>query len=246
MSPADAALAALILFFSYFIRGIAGFGSSLLAVPLLALFLPLTLVVPCLMLLDLFASVRLSNAGRSHVHWGEIKALLPPTLLGVFLGTTALVNAPRTPILAALGVYIILAGLRNLFIHLDHGRPISSWWALPTGLVGGVISGLYGVGGPNYVIYATHRLQDKARIRATLSVLFALEGSSRTVMALLAGLLADGRIGWGLLGGLPLLWLGLHLGERVHLRLSNETLLRLIGALLVGAGLAVLVKAAAT
>ncbi|MBI5329968.1 MAG: sulfite exporter TauE/SafE family protein [Betaproteobacteria bacterium] len=241
----DAALAALILLFAFFIRGIAGFGSGLIAVPLLALFLPLTYVVPAILLLDLVASIRLGGIGRQHVHWGEVRSLLPPTLIGVVLGTTVLVSAPKAPILTLLGGYIILAGLRSLLMHLDHGRHLSHWWAVPTGLVGGTISGLFGTGGPPYVIYITHRLRDKARIRATVSAIFTLEGLTRLVAGLLAGLLSDPLLWWSLAAGLPILYLGLRLGERVHLHLSNEAMERLIGALLVGAGGAVLMKAAA-
>jgi uncharacterized protein len=43
---------ALILTIAYLIRGISGFGSGLIAVPLLAPMFPLTLVVPAILLLD--------------------------------------------------------------------------------------------------------------------------------------------------------------------------------------------------
>jgi len=41
-----------VLFFAYLVRGVAGFGSALIAVPLLALTLPLTIVVPLVVFLD--------------------------------------------------------------------------------------------------------------------------------------------------------------------------------------------------
>jgi uncharacterized membrane protein YfcA len=146
--------------------------------------------------------------------------------------------------LVALGIYIIVAGSRHLLQQLDHGRHISRWWAIPTGVIGGTISGLFGTGGPPYVVYISHRLKDKDRIRATLSVIFTLEGSARLVAGLLAGLLADARIWWSLAAGLPVLILGLYLGGRIHGHLSNQDMLKLIGVLLIGAGLAVLGKAA--
>ncbi len=51
------AATAAILLSAYFIRGITGFGSGLISVPLLALFLPLKFVVPLVLLLDFTASV---------------------------------------------------------------------------------------------------------------------------------------------------------------------------------------------
>jgi len=244
MPPIDAALAGGILFFAYFVRGIAGFGSGLIAVPLLALFLPLTQAVPTVMLLDLAASIWLGRTERKQVQWAEVRTLIGPTLVGLLLGTTLLVSAPQTPILAMLGVYIVLAGLRNLFMDMENQPHISRGWSIPTGLIGGAISGLFGTGGPPYVIYITRRLRDKARIRATLSAIFMLDGGARFLVGLFAGLLAHATLWWSLLAGLPILVLGMYLGGHVHLRLANQTLLRLIGVLLVGAGCAVLLKAA--
>mgnify|MGYP001619021539 FL=1 len=48
-----------ILLLAYFIRGISGFGSGLIAVPLLAHFLPLQFVVPLVLVLDFSASLAL-------------------------------------------------------------------------------------------------------------------------------------------------------------------------------------------
>jgi uncharacterized membrane protein YfcA len=52
---------------AYFIRGITGFGSGLIAVPLLALILPLQTVVPLVLVLDLCASLIMSHRARAHV-----------------------------------------------------------------------------------------------------------------------------------------------------------------------------------
>jgi len=46
MTAPDLAYAAAVLTVAYFVRGISGFGSGLIAVPLLALRFPLTQVVP--------------------------------------------------------------------------------------------------------------------------------------------------------------------------------------------------------
>ena len=57
MSVEQMAAMAAILLAAYFIRGITGFGSGLISVPLLALFLPLQFVVPLILLLDFTASI---------------------------------------------------------------------------------------------------------------------------------------------------------------------------------------------
>ncbi|HRH80286.1 MAG TPA: sulfite exporter TauE/SafE family protein [Thiobacillaceae bacterium] len=234
--------AAAVLLAAYFIRGIAGFGSGLVAVPLLALRFPLQQVVPLMLLLDLAASTWLGRVHRQEVRWDEIRPLIPASTLGVILGTTLLVGLPARPVLTALSLFVLVFGIRYaLRIHGD--RPVSRRWAHPAGLLGATVSGLFGTGGPPYVIYLTHRLHDKGQLRATLSVLFMLEGAFRGVVFLAAGLLADRQVWLGFALGLPILFAGLWLGSHVHLRLDQGQMVRVVGLVLLGAGLSLLAKA---
>ncbi|MFZ4114974.1 MAG: sulfite exporter TauE/SafE family protein, partial [Polynucleobacter sp.] len=52
------------MFVAYFIFGISGFGSSIIAVPILVLFFPLQIVVPLMVILDLCAAFYLG--GKSY------------------------------------------------------------------------------------------------------------------------------------------------------------------------------------
>ena len=61
---ADIMLVLCIVLSAYFIRGITGFGSGLIAVPLLALSHPLQFAVPLVLALDFTASVVLGGANR--------------------------------------------------------------------------------------------------------------------------------------------------------------------------------------
>lgn len=236
--------AAAVLLAAYFIRGIAGFGSGLVAVPLLALRFPLQQVVPLMLVLDLAASAWLGRVHRREVRWDEIRPLLPASILGVILGTTLLVGLPERPVLAVLGLFVLAFGIRYV-LNLHGERPVSRLWAHPAGLVGATVSGLFGTGGPPYVIYLTHRIRDKGQLRATLSLLFMMEGTFRVGVFLAAGLLADVRVWWGVALGAPLLALGLWLGSHVHLRLAPGRMVRVVGLVLLGAGASLLFKSLA-
>lgn len=238
----DLAYAAAVLLAAYFIRGIAGFGSGLVAVPLLALAFPLQQVVPLMLLLDLAASAWLGRVHRRDLRWDEIRPLLPASVLGVILGTTLLVGLPERPVLSLLGLFVLVFGVRYV-LDLRGERPVSRLWAHPAGLLGATVSGLFGTGGPPYVIYLTHRIRDQGQLRATLSVLFMMEGAFRVAIFLLAGLLADRTVWIGLALGLPVLFAGLWLGSHVHLRLSPGHMVRVVGLVLLGAGVSLLVKA---
>lgn len=231
-----------ILLLAYLIRGITGFGSGLLAVPLLAHVLPLQFVVPLVLVLDFSASLTLSRHARRYVRWDEIIPLLPSTLVGIVLGVMLLVRLPQEPLLTALGLFVLFFGVRYVF-DIHGSKAISRLWALPTGLAGGTISALFGTGGPPYVIYLSHRMRDKSQLRATFSGLFLLDGTLRIAGFLYAGLLMQEHLLTAIALGIPVMAGGLYLGHRIHLGIGNRQMLMLTGALLLVSGMSLLWKA---
>lgn len=236
------AYAAGVLLLAYFIRGISGFGSGLVAVPLLALMFTLPFVVPFILLLDFTASLTLGGLNFRLVRWDEVKPLIPFGAIGVVLGTTMLVNFPKTPLLIGLAIFVLAFALRSL-LNLHGEKPVSRWWAAPASLVGGTVGGLFGTGGPPYVIYLSHRLKDKGELRATFSGVFFLEGVFRIGSFMTAGLLMKPEIWKAYVAGLPIALLALYAGSHVHTGLNQAQMARLIGALLLLSGLSLFIKA---
>ncbi|MBU0653629.1 MAG: sulfite exporter TauE/SafE family protein [Gammaproteobacteria bacterium] len=236
------AAAAAIVLLAYFIRGIAGFGSGLIAVPLLALFLPLTFVVPLILLLDFTASLVMGGLDFKRVQWREVGMLIPFSIVGVVAGTHLLVNLPVMPMLLGLALFVLIFAIRSL-LNIKSEKPVSQWWAVPAALAGGTIGGLFGTGGPPYVIYLNHRIHDKSLLRATFSALFFLEGAVRIVTFLGAGLLLANTVWWTMLGALPLMLGALYVGGHVHTGLTHVQMTRLIGGLLLAASLSLVLKA---
>ena len=236
------ATAFVIIFSAYFIRGITGFGSGLIAVPLLAHLFPLQFVVPFVLVLDFMGSVALSTGTRKHASWPELKMLLPAGLIGVVLGVTLLISLPKGPLLGGLGLFVLAFGIRNI-LNIHGNKIISRWWGIPAGLTGGTVSALFGTGGPPYIIYLSHRLRDKSVMRATTSVLFMIEGGARIGAFMVAGLFQQTNIGWTILSAIPVMATGLYLGNKVHIGISHKQIMKLIGTLLVISGSSLLWKA---
>lgn len=207
--------------------------------PLLAQLLPLTVVVPIILITDFSASLALGVHTRKQVRWDEINPLLAFGILGVVVGTTLLVKLPLTPLLVTLGLLVLIFGLRSLF-NIKGMRRVARWWSAPAGFIGGTVSALFGTGGPPYVIYLNHRLHDKAELRASFTGLFLIEGGARVVTFVVAGLLLNVELIMAILAALPLVGLGLYAGNRVHLGVTMEQMQRLIGAILVISGAALL------
>jgi uncharacterized membrane protein YfcA len=232
-----------ILMSAYFIRGITGFGSGLISVPLLALSQPLQFAIPLVLALDFTASVVLGSTNNKKANWGEIKILLPAGMIGACVGAYALLTLPTTPVLLTLGAFTMFFGFRNIFGLQSVGQ-LSRGWAIPAGLAGGGAGALFGTGGPPYIMYLTRRLLDKGEVRATFSWLFAIEGGFRLAIFLFAGLLLDAKLQIAYVLGLLPVAVGLYMGNKVHLDITSEGMLKVVGALLVLSGLLLFLKVA--
>ena len=243
MTVPDLVYAAAVLLVAYFVRGISGFGSGLIAVPLLALRFPLPQVVPFMLVADFAASALVGGLHFKHVDWPEIRRLLPTTLVGVIIGTSLLVSLPPAALLTVLGAFILIFAVRGLLVKPGPFSPASPRWAYPAALSGGAVSGLFGTGGPPYVVYLSHRIREKSALRATLSGLFFLEGLIRILTFLAAGLLWDGQTWLDSLMAAPIIVVALYAGSHIHTRLSDRQMLRLVNLLLLGSAAAVLGKA---
>jgi uncharacterized membrane protein YfcA len=232
-----------ILMSAYFIRGITGFGSALISVPLLALSQPLQFAVPLVLALDFTASLVLGGTNTKKANWNEIKVLLPFGMIGGCIGAYALVTLPTTPVLLTLGGFTMFFGFRNIFGLQPVGQ-LSRAYAVPAGLAGGAAGALFGAGSPPYIMYLTRRLLDKGAVRATFSWLIAIDGGFRLGLFLFAGLLFDSKLQIAYALGLVPMALGLYTGNKVHMDITSEGMLRVVGALLVLSGAMLFLKVA--
>lgn len=233
-------LAALIIVVAFFVRGIAGFGSGLIAIPLLAQMLPLSVVVPLVGLLDYLASSSHGVKHRQSISWRDILPLLPFTFAGVLTALYLFHTLDAELLRKALGGFIVLYAFYTLLTSGPgfHGR---RWWAVPAGAFGGLIGTLFGTGGPFYVIYLRLRHLDKTAFRATIAVVFLIDGSSRIVGYFFSGFYTGDTM-YLLAAALPIMIIGMYIGGHVHTTISQRTFQRAIGVLLIGSGMALLLR----
>jgi uncharacterized membrane protein YfcA len=224
------ALVGLIVVFAYTVVGTTGFGASITSVPLLVHLLPLTSVVPMMVVLDLCAGTLIVGRNFKAVDRRELFRLLPFMLAGIALGVTLLVSAPERLLLLALGTAVLCYAVWSLWGRAPSG-PIAPAWSLPLGVVGGVFSALFGTGGPVYTIYLARRIDDKGRLRATISTLIFLSALARLVALLVAGVYRTDLL-LLIAAMVPCMLLGLYAGTRLHHRLPGRQVIRIVWSLL--------------
>lgn len=231
--------AAMVLFIAYMIRGMAGFGSGLIAVPLLAMVFPVQLVVPIVVLFDYIGSASQGIRNRDKIVWREELMLVPFTLVGVALGLTVLQSLASTTLKQALAIFVITYAVYQILpLPVLRG---SRLLAIPCGLLGGMIGTLFGTGGPFYIIYFNLRGLDKDASRATFSANFLIDGAVRLAAFASFGLLAK-DMALTILAGLPLIAAGLWVGGRAHAVMSTKAYVHLVSILLFISGIILLLK----
>lgn len=234
-------LAPLVVLLGYIVLGLGGFGSALVSMPLLALFLPIKLVVPLMLLLDFVGMAANGIKLRRDLDRAEMLAIVPWLLVGVVAGVTALVVLPARALLCTLGVLIIAYAFHTLRVR-GARKPIARWWSVPAGLFGGLIGGMFGTGGAVFAMYYTARIPDVSRMRGTMSAVFVVSTGSRLLLFLLSGLLLNREIWLAFAGLVPLVFAGLYIGHRLHGRLTPLQVARFLSLLLLGSGVSVLMK----
>jgi uncharacterized membrane protein YfcA len=241
LSPWLLLVAPVIIVIGYTVFGLSGFGSTVISVPVLAHFLPLSYLVPLMALLDLASASLVGSAGREHVARPEMKRIIPWMFVGFVVGVTLLKGVPDEYLRTALGIFAMSVGVYSIF-NPTLLRTISAWWSVPAGIVGGAIATIFGAGGPIYSTYLAGRLKDKAEIRATISTLISISAFTRAIMYAVAGLMSHAAIFAGFAMLAPFVWVGLKLGDRIHVGLSQQQMRRAIGCVLVLTGGSLLVR----
>ncbi len=245
LSPWIYLAAPVVVIVAYTVFGLSGFGSTMVSVPILAHFLPVSYLVPLMALLDLISAMMIGSSSREHLSKEELKRLVPWMLLGFVIGVTVLVHVPDVYLRVALGIFAACIGAYSIVNPTLH-KTISKFWAIPAGIIGGAVGTIFGAGGPIYATYMSGRLRDKSQIRATLSTLISISAFSRAIVYAVGGLLLHTTIFMG--GALltPFAWIGIKIGHRIHLGLAQEQMRRAVGALVLLTGLSLLARVALT
>lgn len=97
----------IIFFIATLVRSTFGFGESLIAVPLLILFMPVEVAVPLSVLISILIAAVVVVQDRSQIHFKSAKWLIIFATLGIPIGLWLLIYANENSIKSILGVLII-------------------------------------------------------------------------------------------------------------------------------------------
>ncbi len=224
---------------AYVVFGIAGFGTALVAGPILINFMPLSRIIPLLVLLDFVAAFGNWLPARKAVNKGELLRLLPFMALGCSLGVLFLLRLHADVLMLLMGLFVTAYALYSLAVKVRPAN-LAPLWSVPAGTVGGLFGALFGSGGFLYALYLNARLDSTEQARATQSALISCSTVVRLSLFLIAGVYADLPLLLLAACLLPMMFLGLRIGRRLTLNMSREAFVRLVTWLVLASGIALI------
>ncbi|GFM60999.1 UPF0721 transmembrane protein [Pseudomonas cichorii] len=240
-APLDLLWIELAVVAAYVVFGVAGFGTALVAGPVLIHFMPLSRIIPLLVMLDFLAAFGNLLPSRQSVVRSELLRLLPCMAVGCTLGVLFLLNLKSDVLLLLMGLFVTAYALYSLAVKV---RPtqLAACWAIPMGTIGGLFGALFGSGGFLYAIYLNSRLTSKEQARATQSALISCSTIVRLGLFLLAGVYAEIPLLLLAVCLLPAMLLGSWIGRSLVTKLSREAFVRLVTWLVLVSGLALIAR----
>lgn len=160
-----------VLFVATVVRSTFGFGEALIAVPLLALVLPVKVAAPIAVLVSITVALIVVLQDWRHVHLGSAGRLVLASLAGIPLGLLVLKIVAEPVVKTALALVIVSFALFSL-LSRKRQELVNDRLAWLFGFVAGVLGGAYGMNGPPLAIYGTLRGWSPRHFRATLQGYF--------------------------------------------------------------------------
>lgn len=224
---------------AFFVQGFTGFGAALILTPLLALFLDLRVAVVASALVQVPVGIWLTAGARRAVDRPSLVGLIPASAVGLALGTIALAVLHvewLARLCGALTALFALDVLRRALLRAPT-RPWPAWVALPAGLAGGLLGGLFGTSGPPVIAYLERQLERGAALRATLLAYFLAVNLMR-LLGYGAASLYSGQVAVAATAMLPAAALGAWAGASLQRRAAEGPFRLTIAVVLLLTGLA--------
>ncbi len=231
-----------VLFLATLIRSAFGFGEALIAVPLLALVLPVEVAAPVAVLVSITVAFIIVVQDWRNVHVRSAGWLVLPTMLGIPLGLLLLRTVAEPVVKAALAAVIIGFSAHSLFSG-EQRELKDDKFAWLFGFSAGVLGGAYGMNGPPLVIYGSLRRWSPQHFRATLQGYFLPASLAGLWGYQIAGLWTPAVNRLYLLS-LPFVILATFLGRAVNRRMAAHQFLLYVHGGLILVGIVLLLQAA--
>lgn len=213
---------------TYFIEGIVGFGSTILAIPIVTIFTPFRVSVPVMTNMGVAAPAFMVIRDHRYICRREFIKIFRVMILGLPIGMLSFSLLPERLLKVLLGILMAAVAIKNIYTHFSansssepHISTRRKYLYYIMVFFGGIVQGAFSCGGPFVVIYASKFILDKTEFRATLQALWL----SMNIMVLIKNI-ALGFINTQVITitvmSIPLIYLSLFLSNMVHKKIGGR------------------------
>ena len=235
-TPVEVLAALGVLLLSSVVYTLFGFGSGLISVGLLALFLPVQDVVVLILLFNIPIELWVLAHSYRQLPWRRIVILIIAMTPLVPVGSYLLQVVEPMHLILALGAVLVVAG--GLFLATPQRAAVAPNAAVEVGVgaVSGLLTGMLGTGGPPVILYFELAKLDKTAFRGALLAIFFAMSLVRIGAYALDDLITSPRLMSGALL-IPAVIVGIAIGARLHVGISQRVFRRFvsIGFVVLGA-----------
>ena len=228
-------LAVLIIFLSSIIQGITSFGFSLVALPLMGIFLPLKIVVPMLVLYSLVLNIIILYHIRSHVNLKQITILVIAGIIGTPFGAHLLKIIDDNLLKVIIGIIVTISAIINLYGYKIKVKNEKLSY-IPVGFISGVMNGSVSLGGPPLVLFLSNQDVEKQRFRANLTSYFLILNIFTIPTYIIGGLITNEVMQYTIYV-LPGLIIGAFVGVKLGNKVDETIFRKLTLGLIIGTGI---------
>ena len=171
--PEHVFVTTLILFAGSLLQGLAGFGGALISIPLVLLYAEPRWAAPVVVLCYTINRVPAMVVLRRNLMWDHSLLLIAAAVPGALFGGLLLKNMAPGLIMKIMGTVLILFSAYKV-IAPQFQLVFSRRWALPTGLLGGILGAAIGTDGPPVVVYAALKPWSKEQVVGMLQSFFLI------------------------------------------------------------------------
>ena len=232
-----------IVFLTFTVEGIAGFGATVLALPFVAMLTGIDKAVPMLSTCSVMLSAAIVCKSFRHIDFKKYGFILLHAGPGVPAGLFLMDHLPKNLLMTLLMCFMFFVGIRGLLSLRSSQSPVlsevpgkKSFLSRIVLFTGGIIQGAFSSGGPVVVMYASKALKEKSEFRAVLSSLWLTTNTVMAVKWTLSGTVWTPQMGRMILGMLPFIAAGMTLGDCLHNKVDQRKFTVLVYTVLILAG----------
>jgi uncharacterized membrane protein YfcA len=231
-----------VVFIAFFVKGITGFGNTLVMAPLFSFVVSNRFTTPVDLLISIPTNAYLVWKNRKSINFKTVAPMSIMLLAGVIPGIMLLKTGNDLLLKSILGVVIIALGVEMLYRKTEQqgsGKENKVVLVI-VGLISGVLAGMYGISA-FLVAYISRTSKDRSQFRANLCSLFLVDNIFRLFWYGAAGIMTFEIMKFTLFIA-PAVALGMYIGTKVDTGLKEETVRKATIYLLVVSGIVLLIR----